>query len=333
LYKPFLYIILLHLYCGGVIAQNFILSSNADGNIVVLYLDGCSVDTLYNCQPFTDIAITQNNKVYAINESLFEIDLLNKSCNHIDLIMSNAQIVRGTGLVALDSAYLISNHHDSLILVSTMNAEVINLGNIGHVCNGDFAFFNGRLYMINVENHLIDIEIDILNFSISSVVDLGFLNTENQSIYSVFSGYETCGATEKSLFAIDGGYLYKVNPDEVTVQMICILGDDINSFGAASIYDFEVIRNTDFENFPNVITPNGDGINDVFYYENNGFLDVDFSVYNRWGVNIYSSNIIYWDGTINNRFVSEGIYYYILSYANDCKKGMNYKKGYIQVLR
>ena len=41
---------------------------------------------------------------------------------------------------------------------------------------------------------------------------------------------------------------------------------------------------------PNVITPNGDGMNDYFYINNaENFDDLQVWIYNRWGVLVYES--------------------------------------------
>lgn len=64
---------------------------------------------------------------------------------------------------------------------------------------------------------------------------------------------------------------------------------------------------------PNVFSPNGDGVNDLFYIQDKDEFHVPFSVYNRWGEIIFTSTetLTGWDGTNNNQTVSEGTYYYI----------------------
>lgn len=67
---------------------------------------------------------------------------------------------------------------------------------------------------------------------------------------------------------------------------------------------------------PNVITPNGDGVNDVlvpFPYDN--VESVEFYLYNRWGRLIYKTTDIdiNWDGTdmYSHRPASDGTFYYV----------------------
>jgi len=70
----------------------------------------------------------------------------------------------------------------------------------------------------------------------------------------------------------------------------------------------------------NAITPNGDGMNDVFYFEklarNPGdFPDNELIIFNRWGDILYEARPYNndWDGTGNGgAIVPEGTYYYLL---------------------
>ncbi|MCJ0743188.1 T9SS type B sorting domain-containing protein, partial [Pedobacter montanisoli] len=91
------------------------------------------------------------------------------------------------------------------------------------------------------------------------------------------------------------------------------------------------IKNSVVLKVPNVITPNGDGKNDVLkivgielYKENT------LSIFNRWGNEVYRSKGYKndWDG----RGLSEGTYYYVLTYSleNGTKQSVT---GYIMLLR
>jgi len=67
----------------------------------------------------------------------------------------------------------------------------------------------------------------------------------------------------------------------------------------------------------NVITPNADGVNDLFFAEINCVVsDFQLEIYNRWGQLIFQSTYQRdrFDGYVNGTKVSEGVYYYSLSY-------------------
>ncbi len=63
---------------------------------------------------------------------------------------------------------------------------------------------------------------------------------------------------------------------------------------------------------PNVFTPNGDGINDIFRVT--APVDFKMEVYNRWGQLVFTSSLQnYWDGRTNNgEPCTAGTYYYVI---------------------
>jgi gliding motility-associated-like protein len=87
------------------------------------------------------------------------------------------------------------------------------------------------------------------------------------------------------------------------------------------------------DSIPNIITPNGDGLNDCFHLKDDGGVQNCYTmkIFNRWGEIVFDSSehIYCWNGQINNTGaeVPAGIYYYLL--IADIKK----LKGLIQVIR
>jgi gliding motility-associated-like protein len=82
---------------------------------------------------------------------------------------------------------------------------------------------------------------------------------------------------------------------------------------------------------PNVISPNGDGINDLFTIKSNGLKSYDLVILNRWGNKIFSSTSPgnHWDGTQNGKPVPDGVYFYILN-ASAGSKEFKFQ-GYVTV--
>jgi gliding motility-associated-like protein len=98
---------------------------------------------------------------------------------------------------------------------------------------------------------------------------------------------------------------------------------------------------------PNIFSPNGDGLNDVFrlFFKDKPLANplvamqyYNVIIYNRWGKEIFESgdNISdwVWDGTIDGRNADEGVYYYIILYNSLCEdEGTIRKTGYVTLVR
>lgn len=84
----------------------------------------------------------------------------------------------------------------------------------------------------------------------------------------------------------------------------------------------------------NCLTANNDGINDVIFPHTIVSDNFNFSIYNRWGQNIFNSNNINegWDATFKGTPVDDGVYGYIIN--SRCLNGKTItKKGNITVIR
>lgn len=88
---------------------------------------------------------------------------------------------------------------------------------------------------------------------------------------------------------------------------------------------------------PNVFTPNADGNNDEFGligdYPENFFNEFTFKVFNRWGVELFSTSesIGKWTGFFDGERLSEGVYYYVLNYSDICGNSSE-EKGFVHLL-
>jgi gliding motility-associated-like protein len=110
--------------------------------------------------------------------------------------------------------------------------------------------------------------------------------------------------------------------------------------GAAAYYyidDVYLGKNPCIEHhitIPNVFTPNGDGINDFFKTEDEGLLEKQLFIYNRWG------NLVFegkgqeaWDGTHKGEKCHEGVYYVVVSYFNVITNQKEKKTGVVHLMR
>lgn len=97
---------------------------------------------------------------------------------------------------------------------------------------------------------------------------------------------------------------------------------------------FQTIDVQGFDVF-NVFSPNNDGVNDVFDFDDWNLNSLHVEIYNRWGERIYhwDSPNRYWNGkTYNNDAAPEGVYYFYLK-ANGVDGYLYEKQGSITLLR
>lgn len=68
---------------------------------------------------------------------------------------------------------------------------------------------------------------------------------------------------------------------------------------------------------PNVFSPNGDGINDLFSIQPKNVSAMHCQIFSRWGNLVFESEAtqILWNGTHEGKMLAAGVYFYILSYT------------------
>ena len=87
--------------------------------------------------------------------------------------------------------------------------------------------------------------------------------------------------------------------------------------------------------FPNVFSPNNDGVNDTYVITNKGYKKISCTIYNRWGLLLAEWDALAkaWDGkTSSGNEVPEGTYFYIANAVKNNGDASEYK-GFIELLR
>ena len=85
----------------------------------------------------------------------------------------------------------------------------------------------------------------------------------------------------------------------------------------------------------NSFTPNGDGINDLFYIESFGIENMTTTIYNRLGDKVYQMNgpDETWNGiSMNGLEVPDGVYFYVMD-ANGKDGSKFQEKGSVTIFR
>lgn len=172
-------------------------------------------------------------------------------------------------------------------------------------------------------NYIIVREMPIANFSFENS---DFYNNSfsvlftDQSTY--ISGYEYSmlwDFNDGTVLTTDSSRILHIFSSEGSFLVIFEVSDDI---GCADSISIPVVVE-DKLLVPNVFTPNGDGINDIFSVVTNGETVYEFVVYSRWGMILYKSigTQIMWDGrTSAGETLFTGTYFYTINSVSEDRK-------------
>lgn len=110
------------------------------------------------------------------------------------------------------------------------------------------------------------------------------------------------GETSQVILAQDYGWYYVT----ITTPLNCSISDTlfIDEYCNSALY------------IPNTFTPDGDGVNDLFFPMGNNLANVELSIFDRWGELIYSGKEAdaFWNGKMNGNNVQDGVYVWKLKY-------------------
>ncbi|MFM7023437.1 MAG: gliding motility-associated C-terminal domain-containing protein [Flavobacteriales bacterium] len=161
-------------------------------------------------------------------------------------------------------------------------------------------------------------------------------NYDKVTLHASYSGtkqllWSTAATNVDSIIVPEAGSYWV----QVTDSNQCSTSDNIELTVFCEDYELE---------WPNVITPNGDGFNDIFKpkgVDDNNFQKVianvriiSFGVYDRWGRFMFYSeeNVLpNWDGKFNGSPAASGTYFYVIRYKNSA--GKEYEvSGYLTLM-
>ncbi len=149
--------------------------------------------------------------------------------------------------------------------------------------------------------------------------------TEGEDIVLTASGMGTYAWNTGST-----GNTLKVQPTENSNYCVTVT----NSFGCKNSACITIHIDKESTLYvPNVFTPNGDGLNDVFNIPYSNITEFNIKLFNRWGEQLFQSGDIEksWDGTFGGKEVSDGVYVYVITAKGTDKIEYN-KRGHVTVL-
>ena len=217
------------------------------------------------------------------------------------------------------------------------STQLTATGGIAYVWNNgattpSITVHNGGTYTVIAQNlrgcqqtAQIDLTKDPLpsaNFTLSRA----HIDLRNNTITATVSHSQQNGVTYQWNFG-DG-----TNSEGTSVQHTYALTSPIDSLTitlkATNIHGcFSISQQTIYVDLfvPNVFTPNGDGINDIF------MQGYDLKVFDRNGIELFNGTSG-WDGRYKGKMMPPDTYFYILRYEN-INQQQQEKRGYIMLLR
>jgi gliding motility-associated-like protein len=116
----------------------------------------------------------------------------------------------------------------------------------------------------------------------------------------------------------------------------CIMLIATNSNGCTdTAINCITVRDIPYLYAPNVFTPNGDDVNDVWHIKSYQVAIQNISIFNRWGQEVFVTKDPSkgWDGTFNKQSVEQDTYFYVIRYKDLLDGFVKTYAGDVMVLR
>jgi gliding motility-associated-like protein len=155
-----------------------------------------------------------------------------------------------------------------------------------------------------------------------------FVNATTGAATYYWNFGDNTAAADTSLLYDPSYTYYNVGPDTVYLVVTSVEGCRDSVANILEVIDHDAI-------VPNVFTPNGDGVNDLFYIKGFNLSDFKCEILNRWGKKVYewSNYREGWNGKDSNgNTLNEGTYYYLLTYTSAEAKALT-RKGFVELIR
>jgi gliding motility-associated-like protein len=165
-----------------------------------------------------------------------------------------------------------------------------------------------------------------------------FINFCNDSYNQIYSAEDSIGVTYNWFIndvrqpTIDNQLLVEWYDTTQTYTIKVISYDEI---GCESEPKLISVRTETCQRFfaPNSFTPNGDGINDIFEIRGLSVYKPTMKIFNRWGVEVYTSSNLWWTGDGGGGYYCDNdVYNWIIEYKD--RFGQNKQEsGHVTLIR
>jgi gliding motility-associated-like protein len=168
----------------------------------------------------------------------------------------------------------------------------------------------------------------------SGSLNAQFTSHTLENHYFNFTDLSTGDATQFLWDLGDGQTTIVQNPEHIYFacgsQQVCLtVSNGVCSDSACT----DIVVN-ELAIIPNVFTPDGDGVNDIFFINNTCLEGYLLEIYNRWGQKIFESTTGGWDGhTTAGNIASDGTYYFIFKGTSSISQKDYSTEGYLSLIR
>jgi gliding motility-associated-like protein len=162
------------------------------------------------------------------------------------------------------------------------------------------------------------------------------LNVISPTSFDIGDDIQTCANTKALIHANVTADTYSWSTGQTTPNIYALPGTytlTINNGGCNSSDEVNVVIGEKklSERFPNVVTANGDNINDFIDLKKYNFQEVELFIYDRWGkeiIKITDPNAEWHPDNLH-----AGTYYYVANYLSSCIGKYNTDKGFITLFK
>lgn len=173
------------------------------------------------------------------------------------------------------------------------------------------------------------------DFSFEPMSDCGLYQFESDSKGVIAFNWDFGHPTSDFRnFSIEKSPIHNFKPDTGSFE-VCLWVESIDGcFDTICQEVFSTFVET--ANFYNVFTPDGDGLNDEFYFDMQGVGKYKLYIFNRWGERVFSSTEpdVGWNGTdTNGQKMPAGTYFYIVDYTTQCTSKEEQVQGVVTLIR
>lgn len=294
---------------GGTPPYNYFLDNITSNNLITDLEAG---DYMYEVIDSFGCITSMLVSINGVSPLLLDVTHQNINCDYsngvIDITSDN---VNGYDIIINGTSYGPNN---------TLSVDNLTAGNyaIQYSINDQCIEDVGNITIVDEQLFDINFNTDLITINLGEDFSFNMIISDPSSLVQAIDWYSNADIQCEEFN--EENYCIRLSGTATQNDLITIMATLINGCTYEYMIPIEVEIKTDLY-IPNIFSPNGDGTNDVFTFQDNApILEIiSFTIYDRWGNSIHNQNNIQplsfegWDGRYNNQFVQPGVYIYSFS--------------------